>query len=258
MRNIKALLEYEGTGFNGFCIQPGPRTVQGEFEEALKKITGETIRVTPASRTDSGVHAWGQVVNFKTECAIETIELKQALNANLSSDIDVLEVSEVPLAFNARKDAKSKEYIYYIYNSRDIRVALRRYVWAIGHTLDLKEMSEAAKCLLGEKDFSSFANADDARSSNNFVRTLYSAEVEEKDFVLPFLSPCEKETLLGLRFKGNGFLYKMVRSIVGTLVDVGVGKISVSRFKKIIEAKNRVMASVTAPAQGLHLLRVEY
>ena len=257
MRNFKAVLEYEGTDFHGFCVQPGFRTVQGALEEALRQILCESIKVTGASRTDSGVHACGQVINFRTESRLGPPELRRALRATLPSDILVLDVEEVPIDFDSRRDAKNKEYVYYIYNGDDLRQALRRYVWRVGYALDIKSMKEAAKELVGKIDFSSFAVSDDSRDSTNFVRTLFNAEVEEKDFTIPFAGQGSIK-LLRMLFVGDGFLYKMVRSVVGTLVDVGRGRISVGRFREIIAARRRSEASATAPPQGLHLMKVEY
>ncbi|MCX5726149.1 MAG: tRNA pseudouridine(38-40) synthase TruA [Candidatus Saganbacteria bacterium] len=245
MRNFKAVLEYEGTD------------VQGSIEEALRQILCESIKVTGASRTDSGVHACGQVINFRTESRLGPVELRHALSATLPGDILVLDVEEVPIDFDSRRDAKSKEYVYYIFNGDDPRLVLRRYVWRVGHPLNIKSMKEAAKELIGKIDFSSFAVSDDSRHSTNFVRTLFNAEIEERDFTIPFAGDASFK-LLRMLFVGDGFLYKMVRSIVGTLVDVGGGRISKERFREIILAMRRSEASATAPPQGLHLMKVEY
>ena len=245
-RNICLKVAYDGTRYHGFQRQSPPVTaVQNVLEKQLGKMFGDTIEMAAAGRTDAGVHAYGQVVNFFTNGRIPTERIVQAANSLLPEDIVVVEAWEGGVDFSARHNAKSKTYIYKVQQGAVRNPFTGRYAWYVNRPLDLKAMREALASLLGTHDFSSFRATGGAPMSP--VRTLYRADIEEKD-----------GGMLEFTIHGNGFLYHMVRNIVGTVVDVGKGRISVSRFREITEAHDRNLASPTAPACGLYLYEVEY
>lgn len=244
MRTLKLTLEYDGTDFFGFQIQARGRTVQGEIEKALHTILKEGVRVIPAGRTDSGVHALGQVAHFKTRRTIPASSLLRALNANLPKDVAVLDCEEAGPDFHARKHAAWKTYRYTVLN-RPVRSALlRRDALLVSQKLNLPAMRRAARLLVGEHDFRSFQATDKApRSSRRRVRRLTLKREG------PFIR---------FEIEGNGFLYNMVRNIVGTLLLVGRGKIAPSDVRRIRDGCDRRLAGPTAPAHGLCLIRVTY
>jgi tRNA pseudouridine38-40 synthase len=235
---------YEGTEFHGFQKQPGLRTVQGELEQAIRKLTGEEVQITGSGRTDAGVHAWGQIVNFHTTSRIPTEKWAIAMNVNLPSDVVVRMAEEASGAFHARFDAVGKVYRYQIDRGEYPDVFARRFAWHVPYKLSVKDMREAAKCLIGEHDFTSFCNA--ATPLEDKVRILQKIDLEEQGH------------LLTLTVQGSGFLWNMVRIISGTLVDVGRGRISSGQVSEILQAKDRTKAGVTAPAHGLTLFEVLY
>lgn len=259
MPNLKLTLEYDGTGFSGWELQRGQRTVRGELERALHKVFKEKISVNAASRTDAGVHALCQVVNFKTKKAISPENVVKAINSVLPDDIWVFKAEDVrqkgkkAKGFNARYDAKSKEYEYLIYNGDQLPVHFRRLVWRVGPKLNIAAMRKAARYLVGKHDFSSFcaAHSDD----KSFVRSLMTLDIGRR--TLGLWSGLRLE-VCSLKFVGSGFLYKMVRNVVGTLVDVGLGKTKPSDAKIILDAKDRRFAGKTAPARGLCLTKISY
>ena len=251
-RNIKLTLEYDGTEFNGWQIQAkGQRTVQGELEKALKKIyppyrLADKIKLHGSGRTDAGVHALGQVANFKTRTILRTEVLRKALNANLPPDIAIVRVEDVPLNFHAQYSAKSKIYRYTILN-RDSRPAYaRQFCLHFPYQLNLKLLRQEARVLIGRKDFRSFGSLDKGQGRENTIRHVKRIEIKKRG------------DYLTIDIEANGFLYKMVRNIVGTLLDVGTGRLPEGSIKKILAQKNRNFASPPAPAQGLCLLKVEY
>ena len=245
-RNICLKVAYDGTRYHGFQRQSPPVVaVQNVLEKQLGKMFGDTIEMAAAGRTDAGVHAYGQVVNFFTDGRIPTERIVQAANSLLPEDIAVVEAWEGEYDFSARHSAKSKTYLYRVQQGALRNPFTDRYAWYVDRPLNLQDMQEALDSLLGTHDFSSFRAAGGAPMSP--VRTLYRAELEEK-----------AGDLLEFTIHGNGFLYHMVRNIVGTVVDVGKGRISVARFKEITEAHDRHQASPTAPACGLYLYEVEY
>ncbi|OGC03660.1 tRNA pseudouridine(38-40) synthase TruA [candidate division WOR-1 bacterium RIFOXYA12_FULL_43_27] len=239
MRNLKLTLQYDGTNFCGYELQPGKRTIRGELEQALRKLFGEEIKLISSSRTDSGVHALQNVVNFKTENkSVPIPKIPKALNGLLPDDIRIIEAKKVKDSFNARYDAKKKTYEYLIYNGEILPPVLLNLAWHVKPKLDLAKMKKKAKTLVGTRDFSSFcaAGGDDT----NFVRTLYKVSVKKK-----FVTIWEGYNLsvISYKFTGNGFLYKMVRLMVGALVEAGL---------------NQKPRRFCAPPQGLCLLKVAY
>ncbi|UCD85586.1 MAG: tRNA pseudouridine(38-40) synthase TruA [Deltaproteobacteria bacterium] len=244
MRSIKLVIEYEGTNYHGWQTQRNASTIQEVLGDKLRIITDEVVKTTAASRTDAGVHARGQTVNFKTNSGIEPEALQRGLNSLLPPDIVVRSVSEVEEDFNSRRDAKSKVYQYIILNRKIPSTLYRRFSWFIPEQLDVRAMKKAAALLKGEHDFSSF-RASDCDSSTPWRRVKRISVRKEKDFIK-------------INIEANAFLRYMVRSIVGSLVEVGRGKITVNEFGQILEARDRTRAGPTAPAQGLFLVEVKY
>jgi tRNA pseudouridine38-40 synthase len=245
MRNIKLTIEYDGTNYLGWQVQPRGLTIQGMIEEKLSLLTGERIRLSGSGRTDSGAHALHQVASFRTKSRMGVDTMQKALNSLLPPDIAIKRVEEVAEDFHARKDAKSKVYEYRILN-RDIRSAFdRRYAWYIPQKLDLRRMKEAAEVLIGEHDFSSFRSV--GTPTKTAIRKIVRA-VWKKD----------RQGFLRFEIEASGFLKQMVRAIVGTLVDVGKGKMDAEEFSKILESKDRKKAGPTAPSHGLFLKEVKY
>jgi len=244
MRNIKLLLEYEGTNYLGWQRQPQGMTIQQALEEAIQRITGVMSSVTGASRTDAGVHARGQVANFRTESSLPVERLQGALNALLPRDIVVLSAEEVPGDFDARFAARCKVYHYTIWNHR-VRPALERnFCWHVRWPLEVKRMQEAADLLVGRHDFAAFQSAN-AQSAGT-VRTVSRAEWGQSGSRLTFA------------IEADGFLYNMVRAVVGTLVDVGRGRWTVEEFAQALRSRDRRRSGRTAPPQGLCLMAVRY
>lgn len=245
VKRIKCIVSYDGSEFSGFQIQPNNRTVQGELEEALRKIhKGQEVTLTGSGRTDAGVHAQGQVIHFDTPLAIHEERWPRALRSLLPDDIFIVQAEEVDHQFHARFDVKTKEYRYRILCSQTENVFRRKYVYHYPYPLQLDKMKAAAKLLIGTFDFTSFCSAKTV--VGNKVRTIYEIELIEEGNELIF------------RVVGSGFLYNMVRIIVGTLLEVGQGKKKVSDMTQIIEAKSRHKAGKTAPSHGLYLWKVTY
>ncbi len=244
MRNIKLLIEYDGTNYHGWQIQPNGITIQEVLQKNLAIMTRQRVRLIGSGRTDAGVHALGQVGNFHTDSSIPVEGLRRGLNSLLPSDIVIKSVEEVAPDFNAQLMAKRKTYVYWILN-REIPSALHRcYSWRYPVPVDLESMQGAAQLLVGRNDFSSFRAVD--ADTGNPVREVFRADWFDRS---PFLY---------FAIEADGFLKQMVRNIVGTLVDVGRGKISREEFKRILEARDRRQAKMTAPPQGLFLLKVDY
>ncbi|MBO8158073.1 tRNA pseudouridine(38-40) synthase TruA [Thermosyntropha sp.] len=244
MKRIKLVIEYDGTNYHGFQVQNNAHTVQAELGQAILKLTGERVSVISAGRTDAGVHALGQVVVFSTSSTIPVDKWKPALNSVLPRDIRVLQSSTVDENFHPRFSAIKKTYRYIIYRQEEGAVFYRNYAWINAEKLNIEEMRKAAHFILGRHDFRSFCSSGSA--VKNFERTVTRLDIEEKK---PFLI---------LEIEADGFLYNMVRIIVGTLVEVGKGTYSSEYVKEIIESKDRNKAGATAPPQGLYLVKVEY
>ena len=244
-RNIRLTVAYDGTNYHGFQRQRPPVVaVQNVLEAKLETVFGDSIELAASGRTDAGVHAYGQVVNFFTDGRIPVERIPLAVNSLLPDDIVVLEAAAANFDFSARHSAKSKTYIYRIQRGSFPNPFTRNYAWYVGRPLDIHAMREALAMVLGTHDFTSFRASGGAPMSP--VRTMYRAEIGEKG------------DLLEITIHGNGFLYHMVRNMVGTLVNVGLGRISIAGFREILEARDRKKASPTAPAQGLYLFSVEY
>jgi len=245
MRNLKLLIEYDGTNYFGWQLQPQKPTIQGTIEETWKQITGEQIHLIGSGRTDAGVHAIGQVAHFKTQSLLTLQAIQRALNSLLPSDIVIKEVVEVASDFHARKMAKRKVYEYRILNAPLPSVFHRGYAWHIPQPLDLEKIKRATQNLIGKHDFSSFRSTGSPTKTT--IREVYRAEWRPKP-----------NGLIRFEIEANGFLKQMVRAIVGTLVEVGRGKIAVEDFQKILDSKDRRQSGPTAPAHGLFLKEVKY
>jgi tRNA pseudouridine38-40 synthase len=244
MRNLKLIVSYDGTDFNGWQTQPGYRTVQETLETAIAALTGEPVRANASGRTDTGVHAVGQVVNFYSNTAHPPEVLVRALNAHLPPDAVVREAEEVPQAFDANRDAKRKLYRYVIHDGPVPDLFLRRYCHHTKHRLDAAAMRRAAEPLRGRHEFHSFETDWPNRMSS--VRTITHLAVSRMG------------DWIWLDVEADGFLYNMVRAIAGTLINVGRGHWPETHVAEILRAEDRTQAGPTAPAQGLFLMRVTY
>jgi tRNA pseudouridine38-40 synthase len=241
-RNIQLVLEYDGSLFKGWQVQPCQRTVQGDLEARIERLFNQPTRVIASGRTDAGVHAQGQVVNFRTATDHSLKRIKNSLNGMLPPDISVRRIREVPLEFHARFDATRREYSYRIEYSK---LAIgRQYAWWHRTILNTNAMQQAADSLLGTHDFTSFCVA--------------AAEKENRECELISCLWLEEKNGLSLTIEANRFLRAMVRSIVGTLVEIGRGSRSADEMSGILAAKDRQFAGASAPPQGLFLKRVTY
>ena len=245
MRNIKLVIEYDGREFNGWQKQPNKLNIQGEIEKAIERITNEKVDLTASGRTDAGVHALGQVANFKTNASIPIEKIPIALNTNLKKAILIKSAEEVEERFHSRLNCKRKTYRYIINNSKYGTAIYRNLETHIPMKLDINKMQEAVKYFEGEHDFKAFKAS--GTSSKSSIRTIYKAEVIDAG-----------NERIYIELTGNGFLYNMVRIISGTLVDVGLGKIQPKDIQEIIKLEKRENAGKTLPPQGLYLLKVEY
>jgi tRNA pseudouridine38-40 synthase len=245
--NYKLMIAYDGTPFSGWQVQPNSVTIQEKLQNAIEIIAQEKITVHGSGRTDTGVHALAQVAHFKTTKPLDTYKLRASMNGLLPVDIRVLDIQEVPLDFHARYSAIGKCYYYHLCLEKVQLPFHRLYSWHVKQAFDLALLKEAPHHFVGEHDFTSFANEAHAGSAaKNPVRNLYRLDVVEEDGGVR------------LEFEGSGFLYKMVRNIVGTLHEVATGKIAVANLPKILEAKDRRQAGPAAPPQGLFLAYVLY
>ncbi len=250
-RNLKLVVAYDGTDFNGWQVQPGLPTIQGTLAECITRITGEDVLPQGSGRTDAGVHALGQVVTFSTESAIPAAGLAIALNDRLPAAIRVMSAEEVAKEFHARKSAHAKTYRYRIYRGDICSPFVARYVYHHPYPLDEVAMAEAATMVVGEYDFTSFAAVDPERGRENEtpsnVRTIYQSAWERAGDEFSY------------EVRGSGFLHHMVRNLVGTFVLVGKRTLKPKDVLRIIEARSRsANPGATAPATGLCLVSVEY
>jgi tRNA pseudouridine38-40 synthase len=244
MRTIKLTIEYEGTQYAGWQVQPNGLSVQEVMEEALAKLLKEKVRIASSGRTDAGVHALGMVAAFRTEKSIPVRAFSDGLNSLLPPDIAVREAEEAPADFNPRRDAKGKHYRYTILTAARRSPLSRLFAWRVGCDLDVEAMAQAARHFVGERDFAAFRAANCAAKTS--VRRIDNLEIRrEGDFLI-------------VDVRGSGFLKNMVRIIVGTLVSVGRGGMSPDVIPLLLESRDRTRAGSTAPPQGLCLIEVYY
>jgi tRNA pseudouridine38-40 synthase len=250
IRNLKLTLAYDGSDFSGWQVQPDAPTIQGTLSSAIGRLTGENVLPQGSGRTDAGVHALAQVATFSTHSPIPAENFVKALNDILPPSIRVLEVSEVPAEFHARKSAKAKTYRYRIQRAPICPPFLARYVWHYPYPLAEEAMAEAARQVVGEHDFTSFAAVDPERGLENHeasaVRTIFFSGFDRQGDELIYT------------VRGSGFLHHMVRNLVGTFILVGKGTLRPQDVAPILDARNRSAAGATAPASGLVLVSVEY
>lgn len=244
MRNIKILLQFDGSNYHGWQIQPNAVTVQEKVSKAVSYVTKEDIKVFGCSRTDAGVHAKFYVASFKTESKIPLDRLPFAINSNLPSDISCIGAEEEREDFNAITSAKRKTYVYKIDNSPIRNPFLKNYAWHYPAKLDFEKMNEATQYFLGKHDFLAFAAS--GFTAKTTERTIYDLKLKKED------------NIISIKITGDGFLYNMVRIITGTLLWVGLGKIKPDEISRIIKSKKRENAGITAPPEGLYLWGVEY
>jgi tRNA pseudouridine38-40 synthase len=245
MRTIKLTIEYDGTQYLGWQIQPKGVTIQGLIEEKLARLTREPVHLVGSGRTDAGVHALRQVAHFKTKSQLDVQTIQRALNSLLPSDIVIQKVEEVDEGFHARRSSKSKVYEYRVLNRHLRSVFHRGTAWHIPQKLNIREMKKATRSLIGERDFSSFQSVGSPKRTA--VRKVTRAEWKRG-----------RDDLLRFEIEADGFLKQMVRAIVGTLIEVGKGKIASEDFQRILDSRDRKKAGPTAPAHGLFLKEVKY
>ena len=261
MRTIKLTVSYDGTDFSGFQRQANARSVQAELELALAAIEGRHVTVAGAGRTDAGVHALGQVASFKLSNTIAEGDLFRALNAKLPEDVRVLSVDAAAAGFNARFSARSKMYRYRISNTRVMSPFQRRFAWHISRALDMAAMNQAAQELLGEHDFSCFQAKGSPPTRKGRAEPITEKRTSRRMMTHAIWTEdplAAGGRLLTFEIAGTGFLKYMVRTIVGTLVEVGDGRRSASSFRDLLDSGNRASAGPTAPPSGLYLVRVDY
>lgn len=245
MPRYKCIISYDGSGFSGYQVQPNKRTVQSVLEAVLTKMhKGETVRVSGSGRTDAGVHAKGQVIHFDSPLIIPEDKWEKALNSLLPEDISVLSVVSVDESFHARFHALGKEYRYVLHLSSKRNPFQRKFAYQYPYRLNIQAMEQASKFFLGTHDFTSFCAA--------------KTEVEDKVRTIESIDFTREDELLTIRFVGNGFLYNMVRILVGTLLEVGSGERSPEDIPIILAHKDRRVSGKTAPAHGLYLWEVFY
>jgi tRNA pseudouridine38-40 synthase len=247
-RWLKLTVAYDGTAYSGWQFQPDKPTIQGAIEATWQSLTQETLRVTAAGRTDAGVHALGQTVGLETNTRLTNEDLRRGLNALLPEDIAVVTVEDARENFHATYDAIGKRYRYHIHNSRSPSVFARHYAWHYPQPLDAAAMHRAGQGLTGRHDFSSFETAGSERPDS--IRTIHELFVKRDDANDP-----DRVTI---DVHGDGFLYNMVRTIVGTLVEVGTAKREIAWPAEVLAAQDRRKAGQTAPPHGLFLVQVDY
>lgn len=245
MRNFKITIAYDGSRYKGWQRQKNENsTIQGKIEDVLSKMTGENIEIIGSGRTDSGVHAYGQVANFKTFSSMKTWEIKDYLYTYLPEDIVVTKIQEVPRNFHARYNVISKTYVYKIWSAPYHNPFKRKYMEHIPEKLNIPTMEEAAGFLIGEHDFTSYCSSKSKKKSN--VRRIHSIRIHQEG------------PLMEITLQANGFLYNMVRIIVGTLLEVGHGRMSPEQVEAILQGQKRALAGPTISPKGLYLVEVEY
>ena len=269
MRNIKLIIEYDGTNYHGWQVQQGLKTIQGVIESKLSMITKADTGLSGAGRTDAGVHALGQVGTFKTNSRMTPKEFKAALNSALPRDIVIKHAQEVESDFHARYSATSRIYRYTILNGATPSAFLRNYTYLVKKPINIDNMADACKILLGTHDCSSFASTGDPVQS--FVRTISDVSIKRQEFDIEHSAEqagsmfCVQHTEFGIKYpliyfkiEANAFLRGMVRAIMGTLLEIGTGKMAPEKMREILEAKDRSVAGQGLPAKGLCLIKVTY
>ena len=256
MPSFKLTLSYDGTGLVGWQRQASGTSVQGLLEDALAELEGRPVPVIGAGRTDAGVHALGQVASTSLTRPIDAISLARALNAKLPPAVRVLDSVDAPASFHARFDARAKTYRYRSWNGDPVPPFERAYVWHISERLDVSSMASAASIFVGEHDFAAFQSTGTEQATT--VRRMLAASVSAAPAsgLAAFAATCG--TLLEFEVTGDGFLRHMVRSMAGTLVEVGRGRHPSSWVAEVLESRARARAGPRAPAEGLFLVRVEY
>ncbi len=249
-RNIKLCLQYDGTNYYGWQKQPDRVTVAGTLERAVQKATGEETRVIAASRIDAGAHAYAQVVNFQTDVGWDVSVFPKAINCKLPCDIVVYDACCMPLDFHARFSAKWRRYQYLILNSPLPSPFYRNYACFFPHKLDIDKMLDGAAFLVGKHDFASFCT--ESKNMENTVRTVNMLSIEKKG------RPFADNEFISIDIIADAFLYGMIRSIAGILIDVGRGRKSPEDVQMVLEARNRKMGPTVRPAHGLYLMEVGY
>jgi tRNA pseudouridine38-40 synthase len=244
MRNLKLTLAYDGTDFHGWQIQPQLRTVQGELQHALQKLFNHDVNVMGSGRTDAGVHAHGQVASVQTTRSMDTDAVLRGTNGLLPQEVRVLSVEEVNLEFHARRSARAKTYEYHLWRHPIVSPFVVRYVHPFRYPLDGPRMDEATLHFIGTHDFTSFCAA--------------ATEIEERTRTIFDASWDRSETTWVFRIRGSGFLQYMVRTIAGTLLEIGQGRLDPGKINDIFAARDRRLAGPSLPARGLHLINVEY
>lgn len=245
MRNIRLVIQYDGTRYKGWQrLGNNDHTIQGKIETVLRKMTGEAVEIIGSGRTDAGVHALGQVANFRTNCSMSTQEIQNYCYRYLPEDIVIKSVKEAGDKFHARYNARGKKYLYRIWNHPYHDPFNRKYITHIPEPLNIQLMQEAAGYLVGEHDFTSFTTAKSKKKT--MVREIYAIDITKNERNIEML------------FYGNGFLHNMIRIIAGTLIEVGLGKIQAQKVESILHEKDRQAAGPTAPPQGLFLYEVAY
>jgi tRNA pseudouridine38-40 synthase len=244
MKNVRFTIEYEGTNYCGWQRQRGHPSIQEVIEKTLAEVTGEEMTLYGSGRTDAGVHALGQVANFRTRSRLTPRELMKAANAKLPKDIVIKDARRVSKDFNSRTAAKRKTYLYRIFNAGMRPALLRDFVTFVPDTLSLRRMKTAAALLEGRHDFRAFCSS--SSPGQNCVRHISRIEVTR----------CDRE--IHIRVTADGFLYNMVRTIAGTLMLAGRGKLTPRDVRSILASKDRTLAGPTAPAKGLYLVEVKY
>ena len=245
-KNIRLILAYDGNRYHGWQRQNNGVTIQEVIEEKLAIMCKAPVKLISSGRTDAGVHALSQVCNFKTRSPIEPEAIKRGLNALLPNDIYVKKAGYTPHEFHARYSAISKTYEYRILNRKSPDIFLRQYVWHIRSPLDKNEMAKCLSILKGSHDFSAFKSS--GSNNTNPVRSIFRADLQGP----------EKEDIIRVVIEADGFLRHMVRNIIGTVVEVGLGKMKLDAFREVLNSKNRQSAGIKAPAQGLFLVSVHY
>ena len=248
---IRAVVRYDGTGFAGWQVQPGQRTVQGVIEETLATIAGESVRIAGAGRTDSGVHALGQVFSCRWPGTEPLDKLRRSMSQMLGPEVRVESIESVPEDFHASYSAKSKRYVYVICQANEPDPFSERYSWTVPWEIDAQKVHALAQRVIGEHDFAGFCSS--GSSAETTVRTIYSVETQPG----PVVGPMDAEDVWRIEFHGDGFLYKMVRNIVGTLIDIARGQTPEAELQERLNAP-APYHGFTAPAKGLFLMDVEY